>query len=67
MHLILTSFPVTIIQGIRTIAIDPNLLKDIKEACFNQLTRYGSKEECQEAAERIMDKWSSEVLRRMLS
>ena len=67
MHLILTSFPDTIIQGIRTIAIDPNLLKDIKEACFHQLMRYGSKEECQEAADGIMGKWSSQALRRMLS
>jgi hypothetical protein len=67
MHLILTSFPDTIVQGIRTIAIDPNLLKDIKEACFHQLSRYGSKEECQEAAEEIMDKWSSQALRELLS
>ena len=66
MHLILTSYPDTIVQGIRTIAIDPDLMRTIKEVCFNQASKYSSQEECQAAIEEIRSKWSSEALRRLL-
>ena len=66
MHLILVSFEDAVVQGIRTIAIDPNIMVQIKEACFHQLSKFSSKEECEEAAEKILDKYSGPVLRAML-
>jgi hypothetical protein len=64
--LILVSFEDAVVQGIRTIAIDPNIMVQIKEACFHQLSKFSSKEECEEAAEKILDKYSGPVLRAML-
>ena len=66
MHLILTSYPDTIVQAIRTIAIDPELMRIIKEVCFNQVSKYSSHEECQAAIEELRSKWSSKALRAIL-
>ena len=65
-HLILVSFEDAVVQGIRTIAIDPQIMAQIKEACFHQPSKFSSMEECQEAAEGILDKFSSATLRAML-
>jgi hypothetical protein len=65
-HLILVSFEDGVVQGIRTIAIDPNIMAQIKEACFNQPAKFSSREDCQEAAEKILDKYNSAVLRALL-
>jgi hypothetical protein len=65
-HLTLVSYSDSIIQGIRTIAIEPDLMSQIKEACFRQISVYKSAEECQDVAEEMMAKWSSEDLRAML-
>ena len=65
-HLILVSLEDAIVQGIRTIAIDPNVLAQIKEACFHQPSKFQSKDDCQRAAEGILDKFSSAALRAML-
>ena len=66
MHLILVSFEAAIVQGIRTIAIEPNVMANIKEACFYQLSVYSSQEDCQAAAENLLDKYGSQDLRDML-
>ena len=65
-HLILVSFEDAVVQSIRTIAIDPNIMAQIKEACFNQPAKFSSKEDCQEAAEKILDKYNSATLRALL-
>jgi hypothetical protein len=65
-HLILVSFEDAIVQGIRTIAIDPQIMAQIKEACFHQPSKFQSKDDCQKAAEGILDKFSSTTLRAML-
>jgi hypothetical protein len=65
-HLTLVSYSDSIIQGIRTIAIEPELMSQIKEACFRQISVYKSAEECQDVAEEMMARWSTEDLRAML-
>ena len=65
-HLILVSFEDAVVQSIRTIAIDPNIMAQIKEACFHQPAKFSSKEDCQEAAEKILDKYNSATLRALL-
>jgi len=65
-HLILVSFEDGVVQGIRTIAIDPNIMGQIKEACFQQLSKYSTIEECQDTAEGILDKYNSAMLRALL-
>jgi hypothetical protein len=42
------------------------VLEVLKEACFHQPSKFSSTEECQEAAEGILDKFSSATLRAML-
>ena len=66
MHLTLVSFEDSIVQGIRTIAIDPNIMANIKEACFYQLSVYSSQEDCHDAAEKLLDRYGSQDLRDML-
>ena len=65
-HLILVSFEDAVVLGIRTIAIDPQIMAQIKEACFHQSSKFSSTEGCQEAAEGILDKFNSATLRAML-
>jgi hypothetical protein len=65
-HLILVSFEDAVVLGIRTIAIDPQIIAQIKEACFHQPSKFSSMQECQKAAEGILDKFSSATLRAML-
>jgi hypothetical protein len=66
MHLILVSFEDAVVQAIRTIAIDPNIMVQIKEACFHQLSKFSTVEECQDTAEGILDKYNSAMLRALL-
>lgn len=62
--LILVSYSDSIIRGIRTIAIDTDIMLKLKEACFGQLVQYPSKEACQKAAEVILDKYNADQLRK---
>jgi len=53
-----------IVQAIRTIGIGPEFMLKIKEACFDQLSKYSSIEACLEAAERIFEKFDGKQLRK---
>lgn len=64
-NLILVSYPDAVVRSIRTIAIEPDKMRWIKEACFNQPSRYASAEECGQAAEELLDRFDSQVLRKM--
>jgi hypothetical protein len=66
MHLTLVSFEDAVVQAIRTIAIDPNIMVQIKEACFHKLSKYSTIVECQDIAEGILDKFNSATLRALL-
>lgn len=61
--LILASYPEPVIQAVRTLHIDPGLMLRIKEACFDQLSRYRSKDECFVEAEMILEQHNSKALR----
>jgi len=61
--LTLVSYSDAIVRGIRTIAIDPDIMIKLKEACFNQLTQYPSKEQCHRAAEELLARYDGNQLR----
>jgi hypothetical protein len=63
--LTLVSYSDTIVRGIRTIVIDPNIMLKIKEACFDQLSNYASKDACQQAADKLMAHYTAKQLRTM--
>ena len=63
-HLILASYPDAIVRGIRTIAIEPDKMLWINEACFNPPSKYASVE-CGQAAEKLLETYNSEMLREM--
>lgn len=65
MHLILASYPEAVVRGIRIVAIEQGKMRVIKEACLTQLTTYDSVQTCNEVAHSILDKFSSELLRKM--
>ena len=52
--LTLVSCSDAIVQGIRTIGIEPKVMMSLKEACFDQLSRYSNKDDCFLAAEAIL-------------
>ncbi|MFW6178613.1 MAG: hypothetical protein ACOC43_09650, partial [Desulfohalobiaceae bacterium] len=51
--LVLVSFPDAVVQCMRRTGLDSRLMLRLKEACFDQLTRYASSEECFVEAEMI--------------
>lgn len=61
--LILASYPEPVIRAVRSIRVDPDLMIRIKEACFDQLSRYRSKDECFIEAEMILEQYDSKALR----
>jgi hypothetical protein len=61
--LILAAYPEPVIQAVRTLRIDPDLMLRLKEACFDQLSRYRSKDECFVEAEMILEQHNSKALR----
>lgn len=64
MILTLVSYSEAIVKAIRTIGIDPVNMLRIKEACFDQLSKYSSKETCLEAAENILNNSGGKQLRK---
>ena len=62
--LALISYSDAVVQGIRTIGIDPEVMMALKEACFDQLSRYSDKDDCFLEAETILQSNSSKALRK---
>jgi hypothetical protein len=50
----------------KTFTVGPNIMAQIKEACFHQLSKYSTAEEYKDTAEGILDKYNSAVLRALL-
>ena len=63
-NLTLVSYTDTIVQGIRTIEVGQKFMMALKEACFDQLSRYASKDDCFLAAETILQSADSKSLRK---
>lgn len=61
--IILAAYPEPVVQAVRTLRIDPDLMIRLKEACFDQLSRYRSKDECFIEAEMILERYDSKALR----
>ncbi len=62
--LTLISYSDAIVQGIRTIGIEPKIMLALKEACFEQLSIFSDKHDCFLAAEAILHGNSSKALRK---
>jgi hypothetical protein len=56
-----------VIRAARSTALDTKEMLRIKEACFDQLTRYASKDECFIEAELLLNQADSRTLRRKAS
>lgn len=62
--LILVSSPEAVVQAVRSIELDSRIMLRLKEACFDQLSRYGSSEECFVEAEMILQGHDSRTMRK---
>ncbi|MCF8104787.1 MAG: hypothetical protein K9K64_04845 [Desulfohalobiaceae bacterium] len=63
-NLTLVSYTDTIVQGIRSIDVGQEFMMALKEACFDQLSRYANKDDCFLAAETILQSSGSKSLRK---
>ena len=63
----LVSYPEAIVQSVRAIDIDPEFLMALKEACFDQLSKYANKDDCFLSAETILQANDSRSLRKNTS
>ncbi|MFP4672802.1 MAG: hypothetical protein ACOCY5_04900 [Desulfohalobiaceae bacterium] len=67
MGLILVSYPEAVVQAVRRTELESSLMLRLKEACFDQLTRYGSSEECFVEAEMILQHYGPAEMRKQSS
>lgn len=63
-NLTLVSYTDTIVQGIRSIEVGQKFMMALKEACFDQLSRYSNKDDCFLEAEAILQATDSRSLRK---
>ncbi len=63
-HLYLVSVTDAVVRAVRSLAFDPQEMLKIKEACFDQLSSYPSKDECFIEAELLLNQMDSQRLRR---
>jgi hypothetical protein len=66
-HLYLVSSPDAVVRAVRSLELASGEMLRLKEACFDQLSRYSSKDECFIEAELILNKTDSKMLRRKTS
>lgn len=63
-HLYLVSATDAVVRAVRSLRFDPQEMLRIKEACFDQLSSYPSKDECFIEAELLLNQMDSKTLRR---
>lgn len=63
-HLYLVSSADAVVRAVRSFELDPREMLRLKEACFDQLSSYPSKDECFIEAELLLNQMDSRTLRR---
>lgn len=63
-HLYLVSTDNAVVRAFRSLELDPQEMLRLKEACFDQITCYSSKDECYIEAELLLHQMDSKALRR---
>ena len=63
-HLVLASYPSVVILAKRTVRLDPEDMRRIKEACLTQLSAYPSAQACRRVIDRISAAYDSTAMRK---
>jgi hypothetical protein len=63
-HLYLVSSSDAVVRAVRSLELTSGEMLRLKEACFDQLSRYSSKDECFIEAELLLNQTDSRMLRR---